>query len=175
MTDKQLYKGNIMFKAISTFLFIFIMAGSVAAQSNTTAKRSSTMHNRGFGLGIIIGEPTGPCFKNWLGNKSAVDGAIAWSFDRNGSLHIHADYLLHIFSAVDVNRGWLPFYYGIGGRIKFGHDDDDDRLGVRIPLGFEYLFDGAPPGIFIELVPILDLVPDTDIEYNAAIGFRYYF
>ncbi len=164
-----------MFKTISTFLLIIFIAGSAAAQSNSKAKSNSYLPNKGFGLGVIIGEPTGPCFKHWLGNKSAVDGAIAWSFDRHGSLHIHADYLLHVFSAVDVDRGWLPFYYGIGGRIKFGHDDDDDRLGVRIPLGFEYLFDNAPPGIFLELVPILDLVPKTDIEYNAAIGIRYYF
>jgi hypothetical protein len=163
-----------MFKTILTFLFIIIMAGSLAAQSSTV-KSSSYLPNKGFGLGIIIGEPTGPCFKHWLGNKSAIDGAIAWSFDRHGSLHLHADYLLHVFSAVKVDRGWLPFYYGIGGRIKFGHDDDDDRLGVRIPLGFEYLFDNAPPGIFLEVVPILDLVPKTDIEYNAAIGVRYYF
>ncbi len=160
---------------VNFLLFVVVLAGSLGAQDNVITKPRPVVQNKGFGLGIIAGEPTGPCFKWWLGSKSAIDGAVAWSFDKKGSLHIHADYLLHNFSLIKVNKGRLPFYYGLGGRIKFGHDDDDDRLGVRIPLGLEYLFDGAPPGIFIELVPILDLVPKTEIEYNAAIGIRYYF
>ena len=157
------------------FLFFIILAGSLGAQDNVAVRQRTTTQNNDLGLGVIIGEPTGPCFKYWLGSKSAIDGAVAWSFDRHGSLHIHADYLLHYFSFIDVDKGRFPFYYGLGGRIKFGHNDDDDRLGVRIPIGLEYLFEGAPPGIFIELVPILDLVPETEIEYNAAIGVRYYF
>jgi hypothetical protein len=28
---------------------------------------------------------------------------------------------------------------------------------------------------FAELVPILDVVPDTDADLNASIGARYYF
>ncbi len=164
-----------MIRAMMSFLFFIILAGSLSAQDNPAVKPRPVVQNNDFGLGVIIGEPTGPCFKYWLGSKSAIDGAVAWSFEKNGSLHIHADYLLHYFSFIDVKKGRFPFYYGLGGRIKFGHNDDDDRLGVRIPLGLEYLFEGAPPGIFIELVPILDLVPKTEIEYNAAIGVRYYF
>jgi len=164
-----------MNKTIVNILFVIMIVLGAAADGQTTARRNTTTHYKDFGLGVIIGEPTGPCFKHWLGNKSAIDGAVAWSFERHGSMHLHADYLLHVFSVVDVDEGSFPFYYGIGGRLKFGHDNDDDRLGIRIPLGFEYLFDDAPPGIFFELVPILDLAPKTEIEYNAAIGIRYYF
>ncbi len=36
-----------------------------------------------FGLGVIAGEPTGPCFKLWTSQRTAIDGAAAWSFAKN--------------------------------------------------------------------------------------------
>jgi len=128
-----------------------------------------------FGLGIILGEPTGISGKLWTSGKSAIDGAVAWSTDRNASLHLHADYLVHNFPLITVEKGRLPLYYGIGGRIKFAENDKDDFIGVRIPVGIEYLFETAPVDIFFEIVPILDLAPDTDFDLNAAIGARYFF
>jgi hypothetical protein len=32
----------------------------------------------GFGVGIILGEPTGLSGKYWLTEKTAVDAAVAW-------------------------------------------------------------------------------------------------
>jgi hypothetical protein len=66
----------------------------------------------------------------------------------------------------------MPFYYGIGGRIK---TSDDARIGVRVPLGLAYLFQNVPVDIFLEVVPILDLTPKTDFRINAALGARYFF
>ena len=132
----------------------------------------------GFGLGIIVGEPTGLSAKAWMGGNAAVDAAAAWSFYRHSALHVHADFLLHNFGLIPVSAGELPLYYGIGGRIKFiEHDEDDDKiqLGVRVPVGLEYLFQDAPFGLFVEVVPLLDLVPDTDFDFNGGIGCRFYF
>jgi hypothetical protein len=140
----------------------------------------------GFGLGIIIGEPTGITGKCWLSGKSAIDGAVAWSFDGE-NLHLHADYLIHKFDLIKVAKGSLPLYFGVGVRVRFDEDDhhfDDhdhdnhhhhDRIGVRIPVGLDYLFAHDPVDIFFEIVPILDLTPDTEFGFNAAIGFRYFF
>lgn len=136
---------------------------------------ASAAGKRDFGLGIILGEPTGICGKLWTGGNSAVDGAVAWSTDNNASLHLHADYLVHSFSAGRVEKGRLPFYYGIGGRMKFAENNNDDFIGVRIPVGIEYLLENAPVDIFFEIVPILDLAPDTDFDLNAAVGARYFF
>ena len=33
-----------------------------------------------FGVGAILGEPTGVSLKKWLGARTAIDGALAWSF-----------------------------------------------------------------------------------------------
>jgi hypothetical protein len=84
------------------------------------------------------------------------------------------DYLVHFFSRLDIDRGSLPLYVGIGGRVKF-EDNDDNLVGVRIPLGATYLFEDAPIDVFFEVVPIMDLSPETKFRLNAALGFRYFF
>jgi hypothetical protein len=138
--------------------------------------------DRGFGVGIIVGEPTGISLKNWQGKSKALDGALAWSFAGDDFMQLHGDYLSHNFSLLNVEKGQLPFYYGIGGRLRFvDHGDKTEkrdnktRLGVRLPLGFAYLFEKTTLDIFVEVVPILDLVPETEFDLNAAIGIRYFF
>ena len=126
----------------------------------------------GFGLGIVVGEPTGISFKSWIGGNKAIDGAVAWSLRQPESFHLHADLLLHNFQLMSVNSGQLGLYYGIGGRVRF---QNDPQLGLRIPVGLNYLFEGAPIDVFLEVVPILDLLPATDVEFNAALGARYFF
>lgn len=130
-----------------------------------------------FGLGVIIGEPTGLSWKIWTGGKTGLAGAAAWSLGRRDAFHLHADYLFHNFNLFSVSKGKLPFYYGLGFRLLFHEREDDNhtRAGVRIPLGIEYIFASPSLGAFIEIVPILDLSPRTDFDLNAAIGIRYYF
>ncbi len=140
-------------------MVVMVFAGNAASQGN-------------FGLGIILGEPTGVSMKLWLTERTAIDAAAAWSFSDEAAFHLHADYLFHNFDLITVEEGRLPVHFGIGGRVKF---EDDSRLGVRIPVGLTYIFDGAPIDIFFEVVPILDLVPDTEFEFNAAIGARFFF
>jgi hypothetical protein len=128
----------------------------------------------GTGIGIIAGEPTGFSFKHWTGAKNAFDGGIAWSLDGDGALHLHADYLFHSFGVFsDEER--IALYYGGGGRIRFGEGDNDDVIGVRIPVGLLYAFTGAPIDLFLELVPMVDVAPDTDFGLAGAIGARYFF
>jgi hypothetical protein len=134
----------------------------------------------GLGIGIIVGEPTGLSIKKWIASDRAVDAAAAWSFSENESFQLHADYLVHNFDILKTGSvgGRLPLYAGIGGRIKFdGHDHNDHStlLGVRIPLGIAYMFAKDPIDIFAEIVPILDVVPSTEFDINAAIGARFYF
>lgn len=150
---------------IRTAVFFALIA---VVSSGTAGAQDS-----GFGLGIILGEPTGLSGKLWIGNSVAVDGAAAWSFGKKSALHLHADYLVHSFGLFGVEKGKLPLYYGIGGRIKF--KDGDDKVGIRIPVGIDYLFANIPLDIFLEIVPLLDLTPSTEFALNAGIGIRYFF
>ncbi|MEA2005125.1 MAG: hypothetical protein U9O50_02510 [Acidobacteriota bacterium] len=127
---------------------------------------------KGIGLGVILGEPTGLSFKAWTGDKTAIDGAAAWSFGNENSWHFHADYLFHTRNFLKAKKGNLLFYYGIGGRIK---TEKKSRVGIRFPIGFSYLFEKAPFDIFFELGPLLDLVPSTEFGITGGIGIRYYF
>jgi len=125
-----------------------------------------------FGLGIILGEPTGVSAKLWTSSENAFDFAAAWSFQGDGNLLLQADYVWHIFRLIPVESGRLPFYVGVGTEVVF---DDDPVLGVRVPLGLDYLFANAPVDIFVELVPILRLAPSTDFDFAGGIGARYWF
>jgi len=149
--------------ALVGLLFISVSAVQAQPKGNEGDK----------GLGIIIGDPTGVSFKAWLNSKHAFDLALAWTLERNESLHIHGSYLYHNNNFFNPNRGRMPLYYGIGGRVKVR--EDRTTLGVRVPFGFEYLFQGAPLGLFLEVAPILDLTPNTELDINTGLGIRFYF
>ena len=125
----------------------------------------------GFGIGVIVGEPTGISFKNWLSANTAIDGAAAWSFEGEDALHLHADYLFHNDKLAQVEEGKLLFYYGVGARLKL---QDESRLGIRIPLGIAYLLQNNPLDFFLEIVPIMDLAPETELEFNGGFGVRLF-
>jgi len=57
-----------------------------------------------FGLGIILGEPTGITFKYWASDKAAFDGALAWSFSKEDKFHIMVFVINKKFPAVAATR-----------------------------------------------------------------------
>ncbi len=116
---------------------------------------SISAQDSSFGVGVIFGDPTGLSLKSWLSSKTAVDAAVAWSA-WDDFLYVHADFLVHNFNIINVSGGKMPLYYGIGAKVGFGNDI---ILGARIPIGLDYMFDGAPLDIFVEIVPGLNIVP----------------
>jgi hypothetical protein len=154
-------------------LLACVIAASLLASPGSAAAQS-----RGFGLGVIVGEPTGLSAKLWQTRRTALDFAAAWSFVDDTAFHLHTDFVWHRFDLIDVSEGQLPLYFGLGGRVKFRDDDrgdSDAEVGIRFPVGLDYLFASVPFDIFVEIVPILDLAPDTDVTLNASLGFRYWF
>lgn len=134
---------------------------------------TGTLADGNFGLGIIAGEPTGLSAKLQLTRTSAIDAAVAWSFEGgDDDFLVLADYVLHNFSVFNVEKGAMALYFGIGGRVEFANNT---QVGIRVPVGVDYMFQGAPVDIFAEVVPVLDLVDKTELNFNAAIGVRYFF
>ncbi len=125
-----------------------------------------------FGLGIVVGEPTGVSAKYWTNGTNAFDFGAAWSFKGDGNVLLQADYVWHTFNLIPVQEGRLPFYFGIGGRVIFSHNP---LIGARIPIGLDYIFASAPVDIFAEIVPILDLAPETNFNVGGGIGVRFWF
>ena len=127
----------------------------------------------GFGLGLIVGEPTGISLKQWTGSRTAFAFGFAWSFADDAALHIHGDYLFHSVHFAGERHERSPFYYGLGIRLKA--EEDDTWLGLRVPLGVAFFLNDAPLDFFVEVAPLMDLVPETEFRANAALGVRYYF
>jgi hypothetical protein len=129
-----------------------------------------------FGLGLVIGDPTGLSFKNWLSSNTAISGAAAIGFGwgrGDVGLHLHLSHLWHNFSLIPVKQGALPLYLGVGGRITI----NGFALGVRGCGGMAYHVQGVPLDIFLELGIVVDVIreggpgPDADL----GLGLRYYF
>jgi hypothetical protein len=133
---------------------------------------TASAQERKFGLGVVLGEPTGVSAKLWLGQTSAMDGVVAWSFANNPSVTLHADYLVHFFDVFSLKEGRLPLYVGIGGTISIAPESD---FGVRIPVGVTYLFDTIPLDVFLEAAPIFLFFPATTFDFSGGIGIRFYF
>jgi hypothetical protein len=125
------------------------------------------------GLGVMIGEPTGVSLKVWSNSHTAFDAAAGWSLGHEEWIYVHGDYLWHRYE-LDVEEGSLPFYFGIGARVLL-HDGDDSKVGIRLPLGLDYVFENHRFDIFIEVAPIIDLAPDTEFDVGGGVGARYYF
>lgn len=126
-----------------------------------------------FGLGIIIGEPTGICFKYFVSQDRAWAGAAAWSLSGDEkAAHLHADYLFHVSELASWDGGRSPFYAGVGARILFR---DETTVGVRIPVGVSWVFDEAPFDAFLEIAPMMDVAPDTDFDVAGGVGARFWF
>ena len=152
----QIIKGTL--KAL-LLTFIFITPSSFALEGQ-------------YGAGIMIGEPTGFTGKYWLDDKYAVDAGLAYSFAGENAIHIHSDYLVHLFNTFKIEGHSPVIYYGGGIRFEF---ENDTRVGLRIPVGITMTMATRPIEFFAELVPVLDFAPETKLKFNGGLGARYYF
>jgi hypothetical protein len=124
------------------------------------------------GVGIILGEPTGLSLKWWRGRTMALDAGAAWSFANGDYLQVHGDILFHNFDVFNVERDKMALYYGFGGRVKF---EDKTVVSLRLPVGISYEIAKTSIELFLEIVPMLDVVPDTKFGVAGGAGFRYFF
>ncbi len=143
------------------------------------ATNSLAIERKKFGIGVIAGDPDGITGKYMMKNSRAIDAGFGWKTKGDNEYHIYGDYLFYKYDLVKVPHGKLPLYFGGGVRyITYSEDEEkkkDDKLGIRIPVGIEYFFWDSSLGIFLELVPVLNLTPDTDFELESGIGIRLFF
>ena len=164
-----------------TRLFVAIVV--TFALISGTALAQDTLAERGpFGLGAMFGM-TGPnarylggvTAKYFLDETHALDAAVLYRFDSdNDDWYIWADYLYHFRELIPIDQGEAPVYVGIGGRLKL-QDKDEDKFGIRFPVGVAYEFAIAPVDLFIEVVPIWDVALSYDFDLEGGVGLRFYF
>jgi len=133
-----------------------------------------------FGLGLIIGSPTGISGKVYFNKMNALDFGVGAAFVNERGFHLHVDYLWHPVMLTQDEAFYLPLYLGVGGRL-LQHEQDagsDTHLGVRAPIGILFDFKRVPLDVFLELALVVDIIraSDTDVvDINAGVGVRYYF
>ncbi|MBI1804952.1 MAG: hypothetical protein HY033_12330 [Ignavibacteriae bacterium] len=150
------------------------------------AVQVSVAQERKFGLGVIIGEPTGVSAKLWTSSTTAFDFGLGWSvggdrignkydgyYDGGSRVHFHMDYLWHAFDAISSTERF-PLYYGIGGRINTGAGYNSSGA-VRGVIGIAWMPHETPIDIFLEVVPSLQFTSSTGFAIDAGIGARYFF
>lgn len=134
----------------------------------------SAAHN--IGAGIILGDPSGLTAKIFMGRDDAIDFGIGESAD---DVYIYGDYLRHFYGIFPLNE--LAVYLGIGGALhdwehhKKYYDEDELRLEMRVPVGIEFIARKVPVGVFLELVPVLRIIPHIHFGIRGGLGARYYF
>ena len=126
-----------------------------------------------FELGLILGEPTGLSVSVDVGEHSTIAGAAAWSFEKPRALHLHFDYLNHWRITQPTVPPIFSFYLGVGTRFKAC--EDNARVGIRLPLGIEANFRPSRLMIFVEIAPIVDILPASRLRLNGGFGIRYRF
>lgn len=140
--------------------------------------------NKTFGLGFMVGAPSGLSGKYFLSSDTALDfgvGFLGYYRGRDG-VHLHLDHLWHPVSLASVPAFELPLYFGVGGRLfDFDDNNDDDgfAMGVRAPIGLAFDFNNVPLDVFFEVAFVVDLFvgyrDNLGADFNGAIGVRYYF
>jgi hypothetical protein len=149
--------------SMSVLLLTFLMSGAALAQNDS-----------GFGLGAMIGEPSGFSAKLWTTHQNSFNFGAALSLLNDSDITLQGDYVWYKWDLIDMDKGRMPFYFGIGARWR-KRDVGDDNFGARVPIGLNYLFPNSHFDLFGEVVPILDLAPDTEFRLGGAIGGRYFF
>jgi hypothetical protein len=135
-----------------------------------------------FGVGIIIGEPTGVTAKLYLKDDQAIQAAVGSAFI-GGGLQLHADYVFHPWILQDKETFVLPVYLGPGLRVidYSGAAGGKSHLavGVRAVIGLLFDFKTVPLDAFIEVAGVGEYDFGANkgwgVALNAGAGVRYYF
>jgi hypothetical protein len=131
-----------------------------------------------FGLGIVLGTPTGFTLKTRLAESSALQLHFGYGYTPDGARVVaDIDYLYHVtglFPSIEHSLLVAP-YFGLGA--KFGAaDHQNPGLGLRVPLGVSFfLRNGVPLEIFAEVGLGIYVLPSTSPLVDGGLGARWYF
>lgn len=136
------------------------------------------LQERQWGIGASVGSPgVGFNIKHRLNLREAIVIGAAWDClcEKDYEIHLHTDYLLHDYRMFrgSAFQDQMAGYFGIGVGSSFDKDDDN-TLGVRIPLGVVFEAYASRVDVFAEIVPGIEALPSTGLSVYASIGARFF-
>ena len=184
---------------VGVIVAVVVVIVVVAVLGASRADATEVGYARRYGVGLVVGTPTGLTGKVWVAPAGAIDAGLgAWGYGRAGGcardpngrdvcdrrwrgqsgLSLHVDYLWQS-RIVDNATVQLDWHLGAGPRaIFYGGPCDFDcwNLGARAPVGLDLTFTRpAFLEIFFELAPTLYLVPGAFFAFEGGLGARAYF
>lgn len=164
---------------VALLVFTLTAAGSALASDVANKKK--------FGIGGILGQPTGATFKYYPHPMHGLTAAVGFGWLDGANFHTHLDYAFHIMLTKPQHFD-LALYFGVGAKFVYWwhrdggtwwYGDRTDRhhagFGLRLPVGVEFNLNKIPLGVFGELAAGLGLFPDIGFFVDGAVGARYYF
>ncbi len=163
-------------------LAVLALASVAHADDDHAGEQSRPVDKGTFGVGIILGEPTGICAKLYLRADQAIQAAVGGAFARSG-FQAHADYVFHPWILQDTDTFVLPVYLGPGVRaIDYSGTTGASShfaLGLREVVGLLFDFKTVPLAAFLEVAPVFEYDfgkgYGADVWFNVGAGVRYYF
>ena len=134
-----------------------------------------------FGLGIMLGGPTGISANYNMSRDNSIDGGLGFDLG-DGDFHLHGTYLWHFRRSISIENYYFGWYLGAGARMiskdndnNGNNDDDDFLLGPRGSAGLNFPLKRGMFDAFAEVALIMNIIEKTDLDADFAIGARYYF
>ena len=154
-------------------------------------------YSRKYGVGAVVGDPSGLSGKFWVGQTNAIDVGVGFYgygirggcfrdrdnrpiCDRrygHSSTSLHVDYLWE--SKLIEGKAQLDWHVGAGGRAFFLGSPcafDCWSAGARVPFGLDLTF--RQPSfleVFMEIAPVFYIAPVTFLALEGGLGVRGYF
>ncbi len=141
---------------------------------------SAEARAKGFGAGVILGEPiAGTLLYRWS-DRQAVQFLSGWSFGQK-RLHLGGDYLfIPTEIEADDNMGLrYPVYVGVGLRMRLMGEDttagrERGKFGLRFPFGIAVEPEELPIEVYFEMAPVWVMAPVSHGGFDGGIGLRVF-
>lgn len=152
--------------------FTFLVLVFIISSSFTFAQ-----HSYKTGIGLRGGYPSGVSVNHFIAKSKAVEGILSFGW---GGFGITGLYKLHNqFPEIEG----VKWYYGLGAHLATANDKKRNPwssstggkifIGADAILGAEYVFAKHPFSVSLDILPILNIVEDTYLWFNAGVSIRY--
>ena len=130
----------------------------------------------GLGLGLAVGDPTGLAIAHRPVQSFTMAGVFGWSL-QEAKMHAHCDFLYRVYKAQPSESAvTIDIAAGAGPTLNLGVSNDDDTgLGVRVVGVASINFNDKPFDLYLDVAPVIGLIPETALFFNSTLGFRGWF
>ncbi len=129
---------------------------------------------QGKGLGFAMGDSSGIALAYRPDTSSTVAGVVGWSLVHE-QFHVHTDYQYN-FAKITVDpRDDIVIWLSAGPGLSVDMGGSPAHVGLRAPLGFTLIPWARPFDVYVEIAPVLVVVPDPGFTVHGATGVRFYF